>query len=132
MSAIPKDVQQHWKALSPWFSIRNEAEYDLAVERLHILIDEVGDNERHSLYELLDTLGTVIHTYEEKYHTVPECNGVDALRFLMNEHQLAQSDLPEVGSQGVVSEIIGGKRVLNARQINALSKRFGVSPAVFF
>ena len=48
----------------------------------------------------------------------------------MEEHDLTQSDLPEVGSQGVVSEILGGKRALNVRQIRALSERFGVSPAV--
>ena len=49
----------------------------------------------------------------------------------MEEHELTQSDLPEVGSQGVVSEILSGKRKLNIRQIHALSERFGVSPSVF-
>jgi HTH-type transcriptional regulator/antitoxin HigA len=49
----------------------------------------------------------------------------------MDEHNLRQSDLPEVGSQGVVSEILSGKRELNVRQIRALAARFGVSPAVF-
>jgi len=39
--------------------------------------------------------------------------------------------LPEVGSQGVVSEVLSGKRELNVRQIRALAKRFHVSPAVF-
>jgi HTH-type transcriptional regulator/antitoxin HigA len=39
--------------------------------------------------------------------------------------------LPEIGSQGVVSEVLAGKRELNTRQIRALAKRFGVSPAVF-
>jgi HTH-type transcriptional regulator/antitoxin HigA len=39
--------------------------------------------------------------------------------------------LPEIGSQGVVSEILGGKRELNARQMRALSGRFGVGPAAF-
>jgi len=53
------------------------------------------------------------------------------LRFFMEEHNLSQSDLAEVGSQGVVSEILNGKRGLNVRQIRALSKRFGVSPSVF-
>jgi HTH-type transcriptional regulator/antitoxin HigA len=37
-----------------------------------------------------------------------------------------------LGSQGVVSEILSGKRELNTRQIAALADRFGVSPAVFF
>jgi HTH-type transcriptional regulator/antitoxin HigA len=49
----------------------------------------------------------------------------------MDEHGLTQSDLPEVGSQGVVSEVLSGKRDLNVRQIRALAKRFGVSTAVF-
>ena len=53
------------------------------------------------------------------------------LKFLMREHGLRQSDLPEIGSQGVVSEVLAGKRDLNARQIKRLAKRFGVSPAVF-
>ena len=61
---------------------------------------------------------------------MPKLEGADALRFLLEEHDLTQSDLPEVGSQGVVSEILGGKRTLNVRQIRALSERFGVSPAV--
>ena len=38
---------------------------------------------------------------------------------------------PEIGSQGVVSEVLTGKRELNARQIKRLAKRFNVSPAVF-
>ncbi|WP_269766614.1 hypothetical protein [Methylovulum psychrotolerans] len=39
--------------------------------------------------------------------------------------------MPEIGSQGVVSEILRGKRQLNVRQIQALSQRFKVSAQVF-
>jgi HTH-type transcriptional regulator/antitoxin HigA len=53
------------------------------------------------------------------------------LRYFMEERGLKQSDLLEVGSQGVVSEVLSGKRQLNVRQIRALAKRFHVSPAVF-
>jgi HTH-type transcriptional regulator / antitoxin HigA len=63
--------------------------------------------------------------------SVPESTGVDVLRFLMEEHGLAQSDLPEVGSQGVVSEILNGRRELNLRQVRALAEKFKVSSAVF-
>jgi HTH-type transcriptional regulator/antitoxin HigA len=49
----------------------------------------------------------------------------------MEEHDLKQSDLPEIGSQGVVSEVLAGRRQLNIRQVKALSERFGISPAVF-
>ena len=131
MSAITKEVRTHWATISPILSIRNEREYDLAIKRLAQLLDEIGTNERHPLYGLLDALGTLIHAYEERHHPMPECSGADMLRDFIEEHGLKQSDLPEVGSQGVVSEILDGKRELNVRQIRALAKRFGVSPAVF-
>ena len=131
MTIMPHELQPHWMALRPLFSIRDEHEYDCAVERLNHLLDEVGTDEQHPLYTLLDTLGTLLHAYEEQHHPMPECRGVDVLRFLMDEHGLSQSDLPEVGSQGVVSDILRGKRELNVRQIRALAKRFQVSPAVF-
>ena len=131
MTIMPHELQQHWMALSPLLSIRNEHDYDCAVERLNHLLDEVGTDEQHPLYTLLDTLGTLLHAYEEQHHPMPECSGADVLRFLMDEHGLSQSDLPEVGSQGVVSDILRGKRELNVRQIRALAKRFQVSPAVF-
>ena len=131
MMVISQELQQHWTAVSSLLSIRNEHEYDLAIEHLNRLLDEVGPDEQHPLYTLLDTLGTLIHAYEEEHHPMPECSGADVLRFLMEEHGLTQSDLPEIGSQGVVSEILRGKRELNVRQIRALATRFHVSPAVF-
>ena len=131
MSVITKELQAHWAAVSPLITIHNEHEYDLAVERLNTLLDEVGTNEQHPLYELLDTLGSVMHTYEEQHYTLSS-SGAGVLQYLMEEHDLSQSDLPEVGSQGVVSEILSGKRELNVRQMRALAQRFGVSPAVFF
>ncbi|MBV8054378.1 MAG: hypothetical protein JO071_03970 [Deltaproteobacteria bacterium] len=49
----------------------------------------------------------------------------------MEEHGLTQKDLPEIGSQGVVSEMPAGRRRLNVRQIQALAARFGVQPGAF-
>ena len=131
MSVITPQIKRSWMEISPLLNIQNEQEYDEAVERLNGLIDEVGTDEHHPLYSLLDTLGTVIYTYEEKHHSMPQCRGGDLLQFLIEEHGLTQSGLPEVGSQGVISEIIRGKRELNVRQIRALAKRFEVSPSVF-
>ncbi|MFA7391115.1 MAG: helix-turn-helix domain-containing protein [Pigmentiphaga sp.] len=53
------------------------------------------------------------------------------LQFLMEQHGLKQSDLSEVGSQSVVSQILSGRRMLNARQVAALAARFGVGADVF-
>ena len=76
-------------------------------------------------------VGDLIEDYEAKHHPLPEVTGVQALKFLMEQHGLKQSDLSEIGSQGVVSEILTGKRELNIRQVRALSERFGVSAATF-
>lgn len=131
MSVITPQLQRSWTRVSALLKIQNEQEYDLALERLNSLVDEVGTDEQHPLYSLLDTLGAVVHAWEEQHHPMPKTEGAESLRFLMEEHELRQTDLPEVGSQGVVSEILCGRRELNVRQIRALSKRFGVSPSVF-
>jgi HTH-type transcriptional regulator/antitoxin HigA len=131
MTLAINQLQTYWATISPLLVIRSEKDYDAAVKRLNELLDEIGTNEKHPLYTLLDTLGTLVHAYEEEHYPIPEVSGTDVLRFLMEEHGLTQSNLPEVGSQGVVSEILNGKRELNVRQIRALSGRFKVSAAVF-
>jgi hypothetical protein len=73
----------------------------------------------------------LIGQYDAKHYPPGDVPPAAVLRFLLDQHQLKQTDLPEIGSQGVVSEILNGKRDLNTRQIKELSKRFGVSPAVF-
>jgi HTH-type transcriptional regulator/antitoxin HigA len=79
----------------------------------------------------METIGSLIEVYESQNY--PDLGGdpINALKTLMEEHGLKQSDLPEIGSQGVVSEIISGKRQLNVRQLKLLSERFKVSPVVF-
>ena len=131
MTFFTQETQKHWLAIQPILSIRSEQEYDQAVVRLNDLIDEVGTDESHPFYDLLDTLGTLIRAYEEQHEPMPECSGAEMLRFFMDEHGLVQADLSEIGSQGVVSEILNGKRELNTRQIRLLAKRFNVPPAVF-
>ena len=131
MTLVTKELQTHWNNIAPLLTIRNEREYNRAVKRLNELLDEIGEDEKHPLYTFLDTLGTIIHVYEEEHYPIPEATGVEVLHFLMNEHGLSQSDLPEVGSQGVVSEILNGKRELNLRQIRSLAEKFKVSSAAF-
>ena len=109
MSVIPENIQEHWSIVSPLFSIQDENEYDLAIERLNALIDEIGVNERHPLYELLDTLGAVIYVYEEKHYPMPERSGVKFFQSLVENHQLKPSNPPEVGTPDTVSEIFGGQ-----------------------
>lgn len=131
MTLVNDQIQAHWTNIAPLLTVRNEREYNAAVKRMNELLDEIGTNEKHPLYGLLDTLGTLIHAYEEEHFPIPESSGAEILRFLMDENGMTQSDLPEVGSQGVVSEILNNKRELNVRQIRILAKKFKISPAAF-
>ena len=131
MSVIAEDIRTHWRAVQPIFSIRDEKEYNKAIETLNALIDEVGTNEQHPLYELLDTLGTVVHAYEEKHYPIPECSGIEALKFLMEEHQFEPSDLSALGPPDIVKEILKGEQDLTVAHIHTLAEIFQASPAVF-
>jgi len=115
----------------PVRSIHTRQQYRAAVDSLNQLLDEGGANEDHPLSPLVDTLGTLIEAYERDHVAIPPVSGVAALRFLMEQHGLRQSDLPEIGTQGVVSELLAGKRELTSRHIAALRDRFGVSADVF-
>jgi HTH-type transcriptional regulator / antitoxin HigA len=117
--------------MKPLLAIRSEQEYDESVVRLNALVDEVGDNPQDSRYRLIETLSILIEAYDRDHYGFPEASAIEVLRFLMEEHGLTQKDLPEIGSQGVVSEVLSGERTLNVRQIRALALRFGVEPGVF-
>ena len=127
-----EEIAKVWPDMQPIFSVPHDKKhYNKLVSLLDTLIDEVGNNEKHPLASLMETIGSLIETYESRYINEMEGNPTDALKALMEEHGLKQSNLSEIGSQGVISEILSGKRQLNVRQIRMLSKRFKVSPAVF-
>ena len=132
MNTQLEKIAKMWPGIQNIFSVpHNQKEYNRLVHILDGLIDEVGENESHPLASLMETLGSLIESYEVQ--NIPEIGGspIDTLKTLMEDHGLKQSDLPEIGSQGVISEILSGKRPFNVRQIKLLSKRFNVSPAVF-
>lgn len=123
---------KHWKFVAPILTYpKNDTQYNALVKRLEQLLDVVGENEKHPLIGLIDMLSNLIESYESQHFQIAESTGIEALKYLMDVHHLSQSDLPEIGSQGVVSEILKGKRHLNLRQIKALSKRFNVNPSTF-
>lgn len=119
------------RAVVPLGSIRTKKEFERAVGLLDAILDEIGEDEEHPMAELADAIGVFVERYEAEHSPIPAGKPADVLRFLMTENGLRQSDFPEIGSQGVVSEILSNKRELNTRQIRKLAKRFGVSPAVF-
>ena len=132
MNTQLKEIAKVWPDIQDILSVpHNEKEYKRLVSLLDNVIDEVGNDESHPLASLMETLGSLVEMYEG--HHIPEVEGdpIGALKTLIEAHGVKQSELSEIGSQGVVSEVLSGKRRLNIRQIKALSERFNVSPAVF-
>ena len=126
----PADIKA-WLKIENAFLIKNERDYKQVVKILDGLIDTVGDNQKHELFGLTEVLGIIIENYESEDESFNGVDEIDVLKYFMNEHGLQQKDMSEIGSQGVVSEILSGKRKLSVSQIKKLSKRFNISPAVF-
>lgn len=123
---------KYWDYIAPAIKYPTDKhEFDKLVNELDELLDIIGDNEEHRLIGLVDILSNLIASYEETHMPKIKHTGIDALKFMMETHNLSQYDLPEIGSQGVVSEILHGKRKLNLRQIKLLSKKFNVDYATF-
>lgn len=122
---------EQFRAATDISPIRDEAHYVRMTALLEALLDETAGDESHPAMGLVDIVGDLIGDHEAAHHPLPVSTGIDALRFLMEQHGLRQADLAEIGSQGVVSEVLAGKRELNIRQVRALAERFGVSPATF-
>jgi len=131
LTTLPSDIHTHWSALAPLLTIRNEEEYEQAIERLNNLIDEIGLNKQHPLYNLFDTLGILIEAYETEHYSIPNCSGSDVLAYLMEEHGLGISDLPEIGTSETIEAILSKDRALTLSQIQQLAQRFKVQLQVF-
>jgi HTH-type transcriptional regulator / antitoxin HigA len=131
-----QDISTHWVALHEALGlgrpIASDGEYEAALGFVEQVIDELATQPDHPLEGLVSLLADRIRDYEARQHPWPDTSTpATLLAHLMQEHQLRQSDLPELGSQGVVSEVLAGKRQLNARQVSALSRRFATPAEVW-
>lgn len=128
-----RELAAHFDALTreiPLRPVRSDADHAAAVAALERLLDAGAADESHPLADLAATLGELIGDYEGRQPR-PQVSGVEMLRFLMEQHGLTQRDLPEIGSQGVVSEVLSGKRALNLRHARRLAERFGAGIEAF-
>ena len=131
-AAAIQQTLKHWEYVNPYTRVpRSEAEY----ERLLTFAEELMQWTRHKKDEkatgLLQLVASNISAYESHKYPSKKVTPVEMLKFFMEQHNLEQDDLPEIGSQSLVSKILSGERQLTLAHIRALSKRFGVSPAVF-
>jgi HTH-type transcriptional regulator/antitoxin HigA len=115
----------------PLSRIRSKRQYDLMVKAMEYLADLVDDNSKHPLVGLLEILEMLVEDYDRVHNQIPPISAVERLNNIMVEHDLKQTDLQEIGSQGVISEILSGKRRINKRHAMLLAKRFSLPEKLF-
>ena len=117
---------------APVAPIRSEKQHAQMLELLDWLRGEVRGRASHKLAGLLQIVIELIEDYESDRFPIADAEPREVLRMLMEQHGLRQGDLvAELGSQSVVSDIIRGKREINARQARALAKRFNLAVTAF-
>lgn len=112
--------------------IHSEKENEAYTEALYELDQRSGKLTRAEK-ELAELLTLLIEDFEAKRYELPRTKPLEVLRFLMEQRSLKQKDLVDVfGTRSIVCEVLSGKRKLNKDHIERLSRRFHVSPEVFF
>jgi HTH-type transcriptional regulator/antitoxin HigA len=82
---------------------------------------------------LAELLTLLIEDFEDRNYSLPAAPPVGIVRHLMESNGLRQVDLVDIfGSASIVSEVLNGKRELAKAHIEKLSRRFNVSPELFF
>jgi HTH-type transcriptional regulator / antitoxin HigA len=110
-------------------AIETEAENDAAI----MLAESLEHRQRTPEEDaLLDLLIILIEKFEEASYPVPNVEPDRMLLHLMESRNMKQEELVGViGSRGVVSEIVNGKRSISKAQAKALGQMFHVSPSLF-
>jgi len=112
--------------------IRSEAENERFIAMLEEL-DRKGNPLSAAERRMADLLTLLMEDFEEKRYALKAASPVDVLNELMLANNLKQKDLLDVfGTPSIVSEVRRGKRKLTTEHIRRLSRRFHVSPEVFF
>jgi HTH-type transcriptional regulator / antitoxin HigA len=110
-------------------AIETEAENEAAILLAESLEHRQRNPEEDTLLELLIIL---IERFEENSYPLPDVSSDKMLLHLMEARNMKQEELVGViGSRGVVSEIVNGKRSISKAQAKTLGQLFHVSPSLF-
>ena len=112
-------------------SIKTDEEH----ERMIKSVDDLMSKRDLSPEEgrLLELLADIIEDYERRiYEPIEKGEPHEILRFLIEENSMKQKELlPIFGSEGIISEVLKGKRRITARHAKLLGEFFKVSPELF-
>jgi HTH-type transcriptional regulator/antitoxin HigA len=107
---------------------KDNERYLQVVEHLMDLGERIAPEQR----ELMDLLVMLIERFEAERYSLSAAAPAEMLRELMEARGMKLAGLATlIGSKGVASEILSGKRGLSKTNIKRLAQHFGVSPEVF-
>lgn len=122
----------HWNMVAPVIDTpKSYDDYQQLLRNLKETMELVENRPNSPLAGLIKIMSRAAEEYEKRHIVAEQGNALLALRYLIKLHNVKQADLREIGSQGVVSEILNGKRSLTIRHVRELAKRFNVSPSTF-
>jgi HTH-type transcriptional regulator/antitoxin HigA len=132
MNQLLENAMQHWNMVAPVVDCpNNPQDYDVLLGNIQDAIEFVENRINSPLAGLIEAMANAAQKYEKQQLDSLDGGVLASLRYLIKLHGVRQSELREIGSQGVVSEILNGKRTLTLRHVKELSKKFNVSPNVF-
>lgn len=114
-------------------AIETEEENEKALAIVERIMDKGEENISPEEYRLLDLLVRLIEAFEDEAYPMGNiAKPLDHLKTLIFEHELKQADLIDIfGSQGIVSEVLNGKRSINLNHAKRLAKRFNLPVDLF-
>jgi HTH-type transcriptional regulator / antitoxin HigA len=130
-SSLEKAIQ-HWNMVAPVIDTpKSPDDYEALLKNLKDALELVENKSNSPLAGLIKAIASAAQEYETDLLVDQQGGALLALKYLIKLHHIKQSELKEIGSQGVVSEILNGKRSLTLRHVRELAKKFNVSPSVF-
>jgi HTH-type transcriptional regulator / antitoxin HigA len=110
--------------------ITTEQENDRALSFVESLLAE--ENLSPEKEQILRLLVSLIEKFEDEHYQLAASTPHSILLHLIEERGLRQTDLVGViGSRGVVSEVVNGKRTISKSQAKSLGEFFHVDPSLF-
>ncbi|NRP09228.1 MULTISPECIES: type II toxin-antitoxin system HigA family antitoxin [unclassified Marinobacterium] len=98
--------------------IKNESDYDVALERIDQLMDASKNTPEG---DELEVLALLVEQYEASHYPIDLPDPIEAIRFRMEQFGLQDKDLVKyIGRSGRVSEILNYKRKLTLPMIRKL------------
>jgi len=127
-----ENAMQHWNMVAPAIDCpKNQQDYETLLSNIQEAIELVENRTNSPLNGLIEAMASAAQKYEKDQIDSLRGGALASLKYLIKLHGVRQAELREIGSQGVVSEILNGKRTLTLRHVRELSKKFNVSPNVF-